>query len=76
MKKRLRRLYFGRRVQYSVFESDLNGKELIELCGRIEREIEPSTDSCRLYRLCEGCATAVSILGRGDRYNAPDFIIV
>ena len=66
---------FGRRVQYSVFECnlDVSGDELL---GRLEYEIDPATDSCRFYRLCEGCAGQVRILGRGDRYSEPDFVII
>lgn len=67
---------FGRRVQYSVFECNLDDKALEELLGRLEFAIDPATDSCRLYRLCEGCAGQVRILGRGDRYSEPDFVIV
>jgi CRISPR-associated protein Cas2 len=67
---------FGRRVQYSVFECNLEDKALDELLERLEFAIDAATDSCRLYRLCEGCAGQVRILGRGDRYSEPDFVIV
>jgi CRISPR-associated protein Cas2 len=67
---------FGRRVQYSVFECNLDKKALEELVGRLEFDIDPATDSCRLYRLCEACTGQVRILGRGDRYSEPDFVIV
>ena len=39
---------FGRRVQYSVFECNLDEKALEELVGRLEFDIDPATDSCRL----------------------------
>jgi CRISPR-associated protein Cas2 len=67
---------FGRRVQFSVFECNLDDKALEELIGRLEFEIDPATDSCRLYRLCDACAGQVKILGRGDRYSEPDFVVV
>ena len=67
---------FGRRVQYSVFECNLDDKGLEELLGRLEFAIDPATDSCRFYRLCEGCAGQVRNLGRGDRYSEPGFVIV
>jgi CRISPR-associated protein Cas2 len=67
---------FGRRVQYSVFECNLDEGALEELLGRLEFEIDRATDSCRLYRLCEGCATEVKILGKGDRYSEPGFVII
>jgi CRISPR-associated protein Cas2 len=67
---------FGRRVQYSVFECNLDKGGLEELMGRLEFEIDRATDSCRLYRLCEGCAGEVQILGKGDRYSEPGFVII
>ena len=67
---------FGRRVQYSVFECNLDEAGMEELLGRVDFEIDPATDSCRLYRLCEGCAKEVRILGRGDRYSEANFVIV
>lgn len=67
---------FGRRVQFSVFECNLDVSGLDELVGRLDYEIDPMTDSCRLYRLCESCAGEVRILGKGDRYSEPGFVIV
>jgi CRISPR-associated protein Cas2 len=67
---------FGRRVQYSVFECNLDEKAMKELMPRVEREIDPATDSCRMYRVCEACAGQVRIVGRGDRYNEPKFAII
>lgn len=67
---------FGRRVQYSVFECDLDEQALAELTGRIDFELDPATDSCRFYPLCQNCSGKVGILGRGDRYSEPDFVII
>jgi CRISPR-associated protein Cas2 len=67
---------FGRRVQYSVFECNLEEGPLKELLDRLEFQIDPATDSCRLYRLCGACAGEVRILGKGDRYAEPGFVIV
>jgi CRISPR-associated protein Cas2 len=67
---------FGRRVQYSVFECALEADALAELMGRIDFEIDPATDSCRFYGLCEACAPRVRILGRGVRYAEPGFAII
>jgi CRISPR-associated protein Cas2 len=67
---------FGRRVQFSVFECNLNEKDLEELVGRLEFEVDPKTDSCRIYRICGACAEEVGVLGKGDRYSEPDFLII
>jgi CRISPR-associated protein Cas2 len=67
---------FGRRVQFSVFECDLKAEEVQEVARRIEFEIDGATDSCRLYRLCQGCRQEVKIIGKGDQYSEPEVIIV
>ncbi len=67
---------YGRRVQFSVFECDLDEQALAELTGRLDRLVEPETDSCRIYRICAGCAEQVRILGRGDRYREAKWVIV
>ena len=67
---------YGRRVQYSVFECDLDEAGLEELLGRLDFEVERRTDSCRVYRLCAACAGEVRILGRGGRYEEPKFVII
>lgn len=78
---RRRRVYealkdYGRRVQYSVFECKLEGRALAELEERLGREMDEESDSCRVYRLCEGCAGEVRILGRGERYTDTAYVIV
>ena len=67
---------YGRRVQYSVFECGLDEQALQELTERLAFELDPATDSCRFYRLCGACAGEVRILGRGDRYQEQEYVIV
>ena len=42
---------FGVRIQKSVFELDLEEKDLPRLLKRIENTIDPVEDSVRIYRL-------------------------
>jgi CRISPR-associated protein Cas2 len=44
-------LRYGTRVQKSVFELQLEEKDLPSLLRRIERIINPDRDSVRIYRL-------------------------
>ncbi len=67
---------FGRRVQYSVFECDLDARALEELAGRLRVELDESADSCRVYRLCAACAAEVRILGLGEHYSEPGFVVI
>ncbi len=55
-KRRLRRvaracLDHGQRVQYSVFECELEPAQWVALRARLVAEIDPSHDSLRFYRL-------------------------
>lgn len=54
--RRLRRVAkacgsYGIRVQKSVFEMQLGQKEWVELRARLLKEIDPSSDSLRIYFL-------------------------
>ncbi len=61
---------YGRRVQYSVFECDLNAKRLDQLEGRLARLIHAEEDDVRLYPLDEGEVGRIRLLGRA-RINRP-----
>jgi CRISPR-associated protein Cas2 len=55
-KRRLRRVAracrdYGQRVQYSVFECEVNLAQWVELRARLIAEIDPEMDSLRFYRL-------------------------
>jgi CRISPR-associated protein Cas2 len=55
----------GLRVQYSVFECELNEAQLIGLQQKLSELIDLTTDSIRIYRLCTTCREAVNVSGRG-----------
>lgn len=68
---------FGDRVQYSVFEMELERSEqLHEMQSRLEGVIDPQADSVRIYFLCQGCQTKITILGQGKVYADQDVYIV
>lgn len=55
-KRRLRRvaracLDYGQRVQFSVFECEIDPAQWAVLRTRLIKEIDPQTDSLRFYRL-------------------------
>ena len=54
---------YGERVQYSVFECDLNSAQTKELQGKLGTLINRRQDSIRYYFLCKGCMEKVSIQG-------------
>jgi len=54
----------GERVQYSVFECQLTGKQFEALWKELEELIEPQEDSLRAYRLCPVCAAWAKTVGQ------------
>jgi len=56
-------LDYGRRVQKSVFECDLDKKNLAQMIEEATRQIADE-DSLIIYRLCESCLSKVESYGR------------
>jgi CRISPR-associated protein Cas2 len=67
---------FGERVQYSVFEFQLDDKALDRLRTRVSRLIDPKEDSVRIYRLCRDCGHNVEIQGTGKPTEDPDLYVL
>ncbi|HSW45505.1 MAG TPA: CRISPR-associated endonuclease Cas2 [Phycisphaerae bacterium] len=66
----------GRRVQYSVFEGDLDDKTLANVIERVKRVIHPTEDSVRVYRICATCKKQTVLLGIGELTEKPEVIIL
>ena len=59
---------YGYRVQYSVFECDLDPKKLAELKKRLKPLVkEKEWESVRFYPLAADCADKVEVLGKDLR---------
>ena len=57
---------YATRVQKSVFEAgDLKRAVYLRMRSRLEREIDPATDSIRYYQLCDACVARVEHYGAG-----------
>jgi CRISPR-associated protein Cas2 len=63
-------------VQQSVFEFDLEPKEVGRMMKHVARIIEPEEDTVRLYRICASCLAETRILGKGMLSLDPDYYIV
>ena len=46
---------FGYRVNYSVFECELNQTKLRKLIQKLEELVDKKYDSLRFYHICENC---------------------
>ena len=67
-------LDYGRRVQKSVFECDLNEKNLSQMIEEITDCVDPNEDSLKIYRLCESCLSRIRSHGR--QINSEESMIV
>lgn len=54
----------GRRVQYSVFECDLNPARLDRLEGKLLKVIDPEEDDVRFYPLNQANLQRIRLLGK------------
>lgn len=71
---------YGKRVQYSVFESWLDNESYSDMKSKIRDVFEagkpdPSTDSIRMYKLCEACKKNVNKFGL-DKSPQEGYIII
>ena len=69
-------LDYGYRVQYSVFEADLEQDLLDEMLGRLRKVINPAEDSIRVYRLCRTCLRQVEFQGQAQLTHQEQFFII
>ena len=62
---------WGHRVQYSVFEADLDERQVATLKARLEKLIA-AKDNIRIYRICQNCRPrCIAINSRTFASNAP-----
>lgn len=54
---------FGERVQYSVFECNLDNEQIEELKKQTLKFVDLEKDSLRIYRICETCKNKVESFG-------------
>jgi CRISPR-associated protein Cas2 len=57
---------FGPRVQYSVFETDINEKEFEKLNMMLAKVDLGEQDSIRLYQICRHCEGKIKLWGQGE----------
>lgn len=67
---------FGTRVQFSVFDCQLEERALLELRELLAAEIDQSLDGVRFYRLCRRCRGHVEVMGLGRILEERDILIL
>jgi len=66
----------GQRVQYSVFECDLEPAAVAKTKRDLSLLIDEEADSVRFYRLCFKCASGIDIAGRGQWFVTEPVLII
>lgn len=79
-RRRLRRVArlcrdFGQRVQYSVFECQVDPAQWAALRSRLVGEIDQATDSLRFYRLGANWRSRVEHVGSKPSYDPDDPLV-
>jgi CRISPR-associated protein Cas2 len=79
--KRLRRvakicLDYGQRVQFSVFECQMNPAQYVELKNRLGKEIDSLKDSLRFYNLGATWDQRVEHVGAKSSFNPSGPLVV
>ncbi len=55
---------YGKHVQFSVFECDLDKKRYLELYGKLMKLMGDCEDgNIRIYNLCASCSRGVQVIG-------------
>ncbi len=67
---------YGTRIQYSVFECNMNEKLLGNMQSKLSSIINIEDDKIRIYTLCNRCLKSVQILGNGETTQDEDVYIV
>ena len=67
---------YGERVQYSVFECQINQEQLASMINSLKKLMNAKEDSIRVYQLCEGCIKKSLSLGEGEIFKEKDVFIV
>ena len=67
---------YGRRVQKSVFECEVDDRQYIRMRERVEKEIDPEEDSVRYYSLCSRCMGNIQVYGLGVVREEEEVVIV
>ena len=79
--RRLRRVAkvceaYGQRVQKSVFECIVNAVQLEEFKHKLQREMDPTEDSLRVYRLREPRQRYLQVMGRQPLFDLREPLVL
>ncbi len=67
---------YGWRVQYSVFECQLEQKELKAFVQEIKPLVDSRVDKLRIYRICQACSKRTIRLGKRGNKSETGFLVI
>ncbi|WP_218079674.1 CRISPR-associated endonuclease Cas2 [Anthocerotibacter panamensis] len=67
---------YGKRVQFSVFECDLEQKQFHELKDRLQRLCQATEDSVRFYPIAGGMRSSIITWGGDPPLEQPSYYSV
>lgn len=71
---------YGKRIQYSVFECDIDENLYVKLYKQLlEQTIDSKTDSIIIYKLCKKCANeriTIGTIKENSVYKNNDVIVI
>ena len=66
---------FGQRIQYSVFECQIDRHAYLRLQDRLQQAIAPEKDSVTLYHLCRSCEKGIERIGVEKGLDEKSYIV-
>ena len=66
---------FGKRVQYSVFECNVDRQAFLRLQNRLEKAMNMSEDTITFYYLCAACEKQIERIGLNKGLDKQSYIV-
>ena len=67
---------YGVHTQFSLFECELDEKEIEKMLVHIHKIIDPKEDAVKVYRFCRECLHHVLVIGLGSVAIEPECVII
>ena len=66
---------FGERVQYSVFECNVDKRAFLRLQHRLEQTMDMSEDTITIYHICAACEKQIERIGQDKGLDKQSYIV-
>ncbi len=66
---------FGMRVQYSVFECNIDRKAFLRLQNRLQKAMNMKEDTITYYHLCAACEKQIDRIGLNKGLDKQSYIV-